>query len=311
MGRWRVAGRRSLPALVLLAAILLPAVARADAPSLQVAPLQYTGNLTAGKVANGYIDVSNPTDTNIQVTASIQGFRQTGINGDLQFFANPDLTNGIKVGLAAFSLGPREALRDVFSIDPAKLPQGGVYAAIFFRTQTLNQSSTSSFVNESANVGTLLILTNGGPGAHRGAITGLKLPFWQFGGGLHGGNVIFQNTDRSHVAVAFTPILATTVLPWGRATKFTAGLVMPGITRQFTFTRPGSYLGLLPVTVTDSATGAHRTVWVVADTGVYLWLVPLLIIAIFLTLKFKPYESIKRHHHKRGESKPPAVTARV
>jgi len=188
--------RRCLASAVLLAVSLIPAATRADVPSLQVAPLQYTGNLIPGRVESGYVDVSNPTDTTIQVTSDVQGFRQTGTNGDLQFFSNPDLNAGIQVGLTSFTLGPRDALRDVFSINPSKLPQGGVYAAIFFRTQAQNQASNSSFVTESANVGTLLILTNGGAGSHRGAITGLKLPFWQFGPGLRGGTVTFQNTDR-------------------------------------------------------------------------------------------------------------------
>jgi len=286
-----MSGYRLTSALVLAAISLLPAAARADAPSLQVAPLQYTGNLTSGKIANGYVDVSNPSDTTIQISADVQGFRQTGHNGSLQFFPDPDLSAGIKADLTSFSLGPREALRDVFSIDPSKLPQGGVYAAIFFRTQAANQASSSSFVTESANVGTLLILTNGGPGAHRGVITGLKLPFWQFGSGLHGGVIGFENTDHSKVAVAFTPKLITAVLPWGRTAATNSGLILPGIARQFTFARPGSYLGLLPVTVTDGDTGSHRTSWVLALTGVYMWLLPLLVIAGLVTLKLR---SIKR-----------------
>jgi hypothetical protein len=289
-------GRRLLLALAVataLAPFLLPTATFADAPSLQVSPLQYTGNLTPGKVSSGFVDVANPSDTTINVTSDVQGFRQTAGSGDLQFFSDPDLSAGIVVGLTNFSLGPRQALRDVFSLDPSKLPGGGVYAAIFFRTQAANQTSSSSFVTESANVGTLLILTNGGPGAHHGAITSLHLPFWQFGSGLHNGALAYQNTDHSRVAVGFKPRLSTTVLPWGRATGLTSGLVLPSVTRNFTFSRPGSYLGLLPVTATDADTGSHRTAWVFALTGFYLWLVPLLfVVAVGLIFW--------RHHHRRS-----------
>ena len=263
--------------------VALPPVALADTPRLQVAPLQYTDNLNSNTVRTGFIDVSNPTDAPIHLSSSVKGFRQTGTNGDLQFYDDPDLTSGIKVDLTSFDLGPREAVRVLFSVDPTKLPRGGVYAAIFFRTSPTNQASTSSdsFVVQSANVGTLLILTNGGPGAHRGSITKLSLPFWQFGTGLHGG-LNYRNTDTSQVAVAFIPALSSSVLPWGHATKLTTGLVLPGVTRRFGLDRPGSYLGLLPVTISDAATGNHSTVWVFACTGASWWVLLLILVLALL-----------------------------
>ena len=266
-----------------IAVLVFATPARADTPSLQVAPLQYTSALSPGKVSAGFVDVSNPTDTSVHITSSVKKFRQTNSSGDLQFSDDADLSEGIKVDLSDFTLGPREAVRVAFDVDPSKLPQGGVYAAIFFRTQPSGQaqSPNTSYVVESANVGTLLILTNGGPGAHRGAITDLGLPFWQFGGGgLHGGSLSYQNTDRSKVAVAFNPRLSLSVLPWGSRTMLTTGLVMPGITRNFSFARPGSYFGLLPVTITDADSGGHRTAWVFALTSFYLWLVPLLLVLL-------------------------------
>jgi hypothetical protein len=221
--------------------------------------------------------VANPTDSSVNVTASVRGWRQTGTTGDLQFYDDPDLSAAITVDLTNFTLGPREAVRDSFSINSSKLPGGGVYAAIFFRTSPPPQSANSSFVVESANVGTLLILTNGKAGPLHGAITALHLPFLQTGSGL-GGSLNFQNTDQSQPAVAVKPQLSSQVLPWGHASAIASGLVLPGYTRHFDWSRPGSYFGPLPVTVTDSVTHAQSTGWVLAITGIYRLLVPAMLL---------------------------------
>lgn len=255
-----------------------PATAEAAVPALQVAPMQYTGTLTPGHVSQGFVDVSNPTDTTVDIQTNVKGFRQTGRSGDLEFYDNPDLAAGIKTGLSGFSLGPREAIRVAFDVDPSKLPRGGIYAAIFFRTQPPAESANSSYVVQSANVGTLLILKNGTSGSNHGAVS-LQLPFWQFGSGLRGA-FDFTNTDRSQTATAVKPAFTAHILPWGRGTAAASGLVLPGYTRHFQFSRPGSYFGVLPVTVSDSVTHAQRTVWVAAATGMYLWLVPLLLVVI-------------------------------
>lgn len=286
---------RHLYFAVILGAILAPLALgpaiMADAPALQVAPLQYTGSLQSGHASQGFIDVSNPADTTIQIQSSVKGFRQTGTNGDLQFFDSPELTSAITVDLDTFSLGPREAVRVFFTIDASKLPRGGVYAAIFFRTTVPAQSANTSYVVEQANVGTLLILNNGHPGPGHGEIN-LNLPFWQFGSGLHGA-LAFTNADHSPTATAIKPIFATRVLSWGRANSMPGGLVLPGYTRGFELSRPGSYLGPLPVTVADSVTRAHNTAWVFAVTGVYAWLVPLLALGAIV---------LHRLRHKRHQN---------
>lgn len=272
--------------LLLIAApfAFLPSLALADIPSLQVAPLSYTGDLKAGAVSSGFVDVANPSDQNVNIAASVQAFKQIDKKGDLAFSDDPTYSTAIKVGLPIFELGPRQAIRVAFTIDPSKLPQGGVYAALFFRTVPAAQNSDSTYVLQSANVGTLLILTNGGAGAHRGQVTGTSVPFWQTGGGLSGA-IDFTNTDSSPNAVAFKPSLATRVTPWGKSTSMTAGLLMPGVTRQFGFSRPGSFFGLLPVTFIDTQSGGHATAWVLAITGVYRIAVPVgLVILVLLTI---------------------------
>ncbi len=265
---------------------LLPSMALADVPSLQVAPLSYTGNLKPGAIASGFVDVSNPSDQNVAIAANVKAFKQVDKLGDLAFSNDPAYANAITVGLPNFELGPRQAIRVTFSIDPAELPQGGVYAAIFFRTQPTAQNSNSTYVLQSANVGTLLILTNGGAGSYHGSISNMSIPFWQSGGGLSG-SIDFTNTDTSSAAVAFKPSLDTHITPWGAQSSMASGLLLPGVTRQFSFGRPGSFFGLLPITFTDSKTGVHATAWVFAITGAYEVVAPLsLVILVLLVIAF-------------------------
>lgn len=276
--------RRLLAILFSLTVLSWAAPAAAEIPGLQVYPLQIKDALsTNAKI--GYIDVSNPSDTAISIASNVQGFRQAGTDGHLAFFDDAQISSGIKVDLPTFDLGPREAIRVAFSVDPAKLPKGGVYAVIFFRTLPPAQNSNSSYVSESANIGTLLLLQNGPAGAHIGEISSLHLPFWQFGTGVKG-TVSYRNTDRSKTAAGFNPNLGTKVFPWGKSTNLTTGLVLPTSERTFEFSRPGAYFGLLPITVTDSDTGKHATHWIFAITGWYqlatLIALTCLVLAVFL-----------------------------
>ena len=275
-----------IPSIVLSIAALMPTAALANAPSLQVNPLQYEDTLS-GNVKNGYVDVANPSDAPVDVEAKVQAFKQVGTNGDLSFYDDPDIAAAIKLDLSSITLAPHDAVRVLFSVDPAKLPAGGTYAAIFFRTIPRdNAGSHSSYVAESANIGTLLILRNGGLVPPSGGLSGLNLGFWQFGHGISGSAMV-TNAASPHGGVAFRPELSARVL-WGKAAAGQGtGLVLPGSRRQFAVSRPGSFLGPLPVTVTDAATHTSRTAWVFACTGLAGWwlLVLLLALAVLIILR--------------------------
>jgi hypothetical protein len=258
------------PLALLTLALAIPAPAHAAATALQIQPLQYEDTLSPGKVKSGYVDVANPGDTQVHVVTEVKGFRQTGANGDLTFFDDPDLATAITPGLTDFTLGPHDAIRDTFNVDPAKLAQGGIYAAIFFRTLPPEQSSASSYVSQSANVGTLLLLTYGNGLARKGQISQLKMPFWQFGAGI-AGSLEYKNTSSGKKAVGYKPRLQMRVLPWGQAPSLTTGLVLPGYTRRFSVLRSGSFAGILPVTFTDLDTHRTTAAWVFALTGWYAW----------------------------------------
>jgi hypothetical protein len=274
-------------------AILLPAAASAEVPGLQVNPLQYEETLSTDKVKLGYIDVANPSDTTITLQSRVQAFRQLGTEGQLEFYDDAQVSDGIKVDLSGFELGPREAVRVAFSVDPVKLPKGGVYAVVFFRTIPPAQSSSSTFVAESANIGTLLILQNGPAGAHVGDISRIDLPFLQWGGGLQG-NLEYRNTDRSRAAAGFRPALTARAFPWGQAPKVTTGLVLPGAARHFTFERPGAYFGLVPVTITDTDSAQHRTAWALALTGWCRWAVLIVILGLLPVRLLRPSSWMRR-----------------
>jgi hypothetical protein len=256
---------------ILLLGVLFPAVALADAPSLQVNPLKYQSTLIGSDVRGGFVDVSNPTDTTVSIQADVQGFRQDDLAGDLSFFSNLAIQQAITLGLTQFQLGPQEAVRITFSVDPTKLPKGGTYAAIFFRTVPPEQSSNTSYVSESANVGTLLMLQNGPLGQQIGQVTKFELPSVQLGNGIQG-TAEYKNTDNSTAPVAFYPKLTTRIFPWGYPSKLTGPYVLPDSTRKFQIIRPGSYFGLVPVTLTDSVSEVATTRWVLVCTGTYAFI---------------------------------------
>jgi hypothetical protein len=237
----------------------------------------------------------------VHVVGNVQGFKQADLDGNLEFFADDAIEQGIKLGLTDFELGPRESIRVSFTVDPTKLPKGGIYAAAFFRTiPPPEQSATTSYVAESANVGTLLLLQNGAEGEHIGRIASLSLPFWQFGSGLKGEGQ-YQNTNRSTTPIAFGPQLELRSFPWTRPAKFDGPYVLPGSTRRFDVAHRGSYFGLLPISVTDAASSNRVTNWVFACTGAYSYaLLVLVILAVFLLtyrgIRHRPFA--RKHGHR-------------
>ena len=254
-----------------LAAGLWSGLSSADAVGLQLAPLEYQQTITA-KTQAGFIDVGNPSDSAVSVTTSVEGFRQIDSSGDLAYFNDPRLSAAITPGLSNFIMGPRESDRVSFTINPTKLPAGGIYAVIFFQTVPANQSADSSYVSQSAKVGTLLVLNNGGV-APTGGTVGLQLSRWQFGNGLHG-EISYAVADGQ---VGLVPSLASKAYPWGKPTKLSTGLVLPGSARNFVLSRPGAFIGLIPVRVTDATDGHVVTRYVIAITGWYQTLVAFLV----------------------------------
>lgn len=258
---------------------------------LKIAPLKYEEQLELGSEKTGYVDVSNPNDTTVTVTTQVQAFRQVTIDGDLEFYDDEQIQAAVEVDVDEFELGPREAARVFFEIDSNQLPEGGVYAAVFFRSEPPEaELEGTSQISTTSRVGTLLLLENGQGGVKEGRFSQLELPFWQFGNGING-YTEFTGSDRER-SLAFTPELQTDI-PIAGSQPVESGLVFAGHTRGFDIDRSGNYIGIFPVTVTDEVSGQETRQWVVAVTGVWRLIVPLFVAALVISYVLQRY--FKRH----------------
>lgn len=272
---------------------MIPLPAHADA-GLQLNPLKYEDKITGDTVHRGYIDIANPADTSVTVQTSVRGFRQVDLDGNLAFYDDATLSAGIIPDLPSFELSARDAIRMYFSVVPTKLSHGAIYAAIFFRTIPTNGPSDTSYLTASANLGTLLILQNGRANAPSGKISSWNLPYFQFGSGI-GGIATLLNTS-SQEASPLTAELESKVGWIGTPAKVASGLVTPGTSRNFHIFRTGSYIGILPVQLRDTNTGASATGWTLVCTGWYRFVLPILIVTILFFVG-------QRYLHRRRRKK--------
>jgi hypothetical protein len=260
------------------------------ASSLKVSPLKYQEIVPADKAKLGFVDVSNPTDSSQEIISEVQAFRQTNLEGDLEFYQDARIAEGIQVATKSFVLGPREAARIAFTIDPVKLGKGGAYGVIFFRTAPpVNPGSTSSIAT-STKVGTLIILNVGSEIKAEGRIKFLKLPWLQLGKDGIKGTVEYANTASLAGAVAFNPTFQIKAAPWGKSQLLEGPLVMPGNTRRIDIAKPGSYLGPVPLRVNDQVGGGRHTVWVLAATG--FW--PPVLLVLFCLFGLAVFRLVKK-----------------
>lgn len=207
----------------------------ASALGLKVAPLQYKTTLKENERSRGFIDVSNPAGQSVSVQTSIQAFRQINNEGGLQFYDDRQVQLGITPELTNFDLGPREAVRMYFTVNGANLPQGDVYAAIFFTT---NLKQARSGVGQLVRVGTLLSIVNKSPGARSAEVTSVKLPLIQFSETVTGEYSI-RNLDKGDTG--FYPQVEISRIFSAKSVKHEGALVFGGRTRTNDFTYDTGY----------------------------------------------------------------------
>jgi hypothetical protein len=258
-----------LPAALLAAGLLLPSGASAELPELRIAPLRYQAHLEIGQPKSGFVDASNPSGSPIHVSFQVEAFRQINDRGELEFYDDSRLAAAVTPALSEFDIGPREAVRARFTIDPAKLGPGGAYGVIFLRTIPTGQATGQ--IATSARVGTLLILDVGGTGTQSGSISSLQVPRLIFGHAQAPVTLSYSNTGTKATALAFFPKLDLSFGFAGSPKTVTGPLVFPHRARVVKTTlHPGNAIGPVPVTVHDhSGGGAPSTVWVFADTGIW------------------------------------------
>ncbi len=271
---------------LILCGLIRPQPLFASIPTISVSPLKYQDSLTGSTSKLGFVDVSNPSDSTISLKSEVSAFRQINLAGDLQFYQDAAISRGITVSASEFDLGPREAVRVAFTIDPNKLPKGGVYGAIFFATVPKPTSVSGNIIMQSAKAGTLLILDNGGAGKKSGTISSLKSAFFQFGNGIKG-TIQYANVGEAPRAIAYNPTVSVRAAWWGRRTYLNGPLVFPGNKREFSFSKAGSYVGLIPLLVTDKDTGKSHVSLVFAITGYWRVVGLLMLVVIIVAVLFR------------------------
>lgn len=266
--------------VLMAAAIVQPAPARASLPELRLSPLKYTEHLELGHTKIGFIEASNPTGTPTTASLEVQAFRQINDRGELEYYDDERLSSAVTPALKTFTLGPREAVRIRFDIDPNKLGPGGAYGVIFLKVSSGDVAASQ--INTAARIGTLLILDVAGDGTTQGRLSNLSAPGFVYGSApLVTANYSFTNTGSGPKALAYAPKLTATL---GSVKTPAAGpFVFPGRTRPGSITvRPQNQIGLVNFTIHDTSAGhgAPLSRWMFVVTGFWTWLSPVLIIII-------------------------------
>ena len=275
--------------LGLLLSVQQPVFAQA---SLQVQPLQNEAALQQGDRKKGFIDVTNPQPAAVKVQFSVAGFRQVDSAGNLSFYDSEQLRAGIMLDYEEYTIPANKTLRLFFVIDGTKLPCGDFFAAIF--AHTINETTGSA--SSSVRIGSLLILTNGTPGARQAELTKLDAAWLQTGADING-KVTIKNTAPADSASGFFPDITIGLWPFGQTTSIKGPLVFAGNTRQATFALPSNQLGIYKLTVGYG--DSSQSQWMLVITGFWRWIV-LLVVTI---LPASIFVAIKYVRHRRNKAK--------
>lgn len=245
---------------VIIFASSLP-LAIAGAASLRVAPLEYRTTLKAGEKQKGVVDIANPDEKQpVDVTVSVQAFRQMNSNGDLEYFDDEKVASGIIPDLASFTLKPHETQRMYFLLDGTKLPSGNVFGVLMFTTKPSGNAAATAVV-QNVRVGVLFSIVNGTPGDQQSEVTALDIPFWQLGGTVKGRYSI-KNTGDPEKSAGFFPEATVSVSPLTQETKVTSPLVFPGIERTQNFQLETNRFGFYKISVSFAGSQQEKLVFV-------------------------------------------------
>lgn len=268
----------------------------ASALGLKVAPLEYKSSLKEGERKQGVVDVSNPSTQAVKVAVSVQAFRQIDDNGGLQFYDDTQISAGIKPELQTLELGPREAIRLAFTIDGSVLPEGDIFAAIFFTTEPVQPRNG---VGQLVRVGTLVSLVNKSPGQRSAKVSDLNLPFVQLDSTAKG---TYHITNTGSTKSGFYPTVHVSSWPGGETQHIQSSLVFGGRERSNDFSYATGY-GLHLVEV--SFGGSKKSQWVVT---VAPWmLVTVLLIVLLIGIELLLLKK-RRKSRKKLPSKPASTS---
>lgn len=242
----------------------------ADAAVMRIQPLKYESDLKNGEKKKGFVDITNPSDQTAKVRLYVQAFDQLNDQGELRFYADERLAEGISLDYALATIGPHQALRLAFVIDGAKLPAGDIFAVIF--AETIPEESAGP--RTAARVGTLLMLTNQTPGPRHAQIARLDLAPVQIGSGVEG-LVAVRNPAPQGKVTGYRPTVRVQIAPIGGEVVRPGPLVLAGRTRTIDFYKPTNLFGLYAVTVRANDATVTRYTFLV--TGWWRVVTPVLL----------------------------------
>lgn len=259
--------------IALIAGILFTPSAEVSAEAaLGLQPLQYQETLKKGEVKKAYIDVTNPSGQSVTTSFSVQGFKQVDDKGNLAFYDDQRLREGIRLDYDEVEIPARKTLRLYFIVDGSKLPRGDVFAVIFATTKP-----EQGAVSPSVRLGTLLILANETPGARQASIELLHMPLVQIGESLNG-EVKVKNTAPANTASGFFPEIKLSTWPFGPVHTIKAPLVYAGNTRTVTINKESNLFGIFKVTASHGE--SRKDAWIILVTGVWRWVSIVLVVIV-------------------------------
>lgn len=256
-------------------ALSLPG-AFAHAASLSISPLRYDAALAAGEVKKGFVDITNPTAAGVTVSLKALAFRQVDDQGALEFYDDEAITNGLRLDYSEVDIGPRQTLHLAFLLDGTKLPAGDVFAALFATLKT----GESGAAQQALRVGTLFVISNGTPVNHSADIERLTVP-WLQTGDRFSAQFAVKNTSNQGALSGFSPQIQVSAWPY-IYDVVTGPLVFSGRARQTEYIRPGSFFGIVRVSVKTGA--SVQVAYSLLITGYWRWLAPLIGLAAVVGL---------------------------
>jgi len=262
---------------------------------LKVAPLEYKAMLADGERKQGFIDISNPSTQQVNVGVTVQAFKQINDDGGLQFYDDNQVQLGIKPDLDRLELGPREAIRVMFTVDGKNLPEGDVFAAIFFTTDL---AQPKNGVGQLVRVGTIISLVNKNPGPRSAEVSKLSLPLLQLTDNVSG---TYSIKNKGSADSGFYPTVEISSWPSGKPRKVESSLVFGGRERSNDFKYQTGY-GIHLVQVGYGSSKKSQWVISIAPWMFVLLLLATLIIGIELLLLKKRRKSTKKPPHKKQPS---------
>jgi hypothetical protein len=255
-------------------------------PTLGLQPLQYTETLKKGERKKAFIDITNPSSQPATVQFTSQAFRQVDDKGTLSFYDDDKIRSGILLDYSEMEIPAKKTLRLYFIVDGAKLPTGDVFAVIFAQTKPVETTSVPA-----VRVGTLLILTNGTPGARQATVESLTTPLLQIGDRVTG-EIKIKNTAPASTASGFFPQITISMWPFGPSSTVTGPLIYAGNTRTIVLDQPSSQLGIYKLRASYGS--SYKDHWVILITGVWRWgslgiIAAIILVSLFYKIVYKKF----------------------